>query len=50
MLISIKDPFIKYLNHGLGMDSKEQLKLFYLEAKNLIEKASEQELSDYIFM
>jgi len=23
MLISIKDPFIKYLNHGLGMDSKD---------------------------
>jgi hypothetical protein len=23
MLVSIKDPFIKYLNHGLGMDSKD---------------------------
>ena len=50
MLVSIKDPFIKYLNHGLGMDSKEQLKTLYLEASKLLEAASEQELSNYIFM
>ena len=50
MLISIKDPFIKYINHGLGMDSRDQLKQLYLEASKLLEAASEQELSNYIFM
>ena len=32
------------------MDSKDQLKLFYMEATKLLEAASEQELSNYIFM
>ena len=49
MFISIKDPFIKYLNHGSNLVDKSNYRKIIQELTNLLEAASQGNVIDYMY-
>jgi hypothetical protein len=49
MFISIKDPFIKYINHGSNLVDKNNYRKIIQEMTNLLEAASQGNTIEYMY-
>ena len=49
LFISVKDPFIKYINHGKNLKDRKNYRALIEEMSNLLEMASNGETFSYIY-
>ena len=49
MFISVKDPFVKYINHGANLQDKNNYRRIIQEMTNLLEAASQGNVMDYMY-
>ena len=49
MFISVKDPFIKFINHGSNLQDKNNYKRIIQEMTNLLEAASQGNVMEYMY-